>query len=148
MFGSTVGPYFLHDSRGHCETKLAVFATTRSLSIGSFDDSNHHLVVVHDPHWGLEVVTVSLQPAVLVCSQIEPKLTTRPHPPSPASSRLYLFSSTLVVLYTAYRAFRDPTSAANSPSGGGAGGMLTTGYLPRFYLPVIGDLAERWVGEE
>ncbi|KAH8082776.1 hypothetical protein HD553DRAFT_314203 [Filobasidium floriforme] len=57
--------------------------------------------------------------------------------------RLYLFASLAVVLYTAYRAFRDPTSSTQS-----AGMGLSTGYLPRFYLPIIGDLAERWVGEE
>ena len=62
-----------------------------------------------------------------------------PHTPS----RLYLLVSFIVVLYTAFRAFRDPTSSAQ-PAGMG----LSTGYLPRFYLPIIGDLAERWVGEE
>lgn len=57
-------------------------------------------------------------------------------------STLITIGSILLVGYSAWRAFRDP-SQAHPGIGGGVGGGL-----PRFYLPVIGDLADRWVGDE
>lgn len=55
-------------------------------------------------------------------------------------STIIFIGSILLIGFTAIRAFRDPSQA--HPGG------LPGGQLPRYYLPVIGDLAERWVGDE
>lgn len=59
-------------------------------------------------------------------------------------SRVVLFASLAIAVYSAFRAFKDPTTV----SAGAGVGINQTGYLPRFYLPIIGDLAEKWVGDE
>lgn len=52
--------------------------------------------------------------------------------PFPSFLRLILLLGSLgITLYTAFRAWKDAQEG-----------------LSRFYLPVVGELAERWVGEE
>lgn len=114
-----------------------MITVSHSLPVGFIDHPDHLALAGDDPHRVLEMAPVSL---------LVPKTIPQPIDRLDSStrrSRLYLFASLAVVLYTAYRAFRDPTSSTQS-----AGMGLSTGYLPRFYLPIIGDLAERWVGEE
>ena len=63
-----------------CCSYHLVFANPHSLSVGSIDDTDHRLVVIHDPHRDMEVVTVSLCSPLGSSPQIEAKLI----PPSPA----------------------------------------------------------------
>lgn len=113
-----------------------------SLPIGSLNNPYHPPLAGHDLDRFLAMVTVSPPSSPPAYFPYPPTMILIPTGNS-SRSRLFLFSSFLVVLYTSFRAFRDPTNAAQ-PAGMG----MSTGYLPRFYLPFIGDLAERWVGEE
>ena len=66
-----MGLRFVFDPRSQCETDVLLAHTiVHSLSIGFVDDPDHRLVVVHDPHRGLEVVTVS--------PRIEPSAASSP----------------------------------------------------------------------
>jgi hypothetical protein len=81
-------------------------------------------------------------------AMVEVRLNPAPGPLSALTSYfpylriLYTIMSIILVLYTAFRAFHDPSRSSPLPLGGVAGGIR------RFYLPVVGDLADRWVGEE
>ncbi|KAI5452898.1 hypothetical protein NCC49_006435 [Naganishia albida] len=62
--------------------------------------------------------------------------------------KIFLIFSLTLTGYTAFRAFRDPNTMSVGPQGQAQQAMMSSGVIPRFYLPVIGDFAERWVGEE
>lgn len=63
--------------------------------------------------------------------------------PYPPRRTIYLLASLSLVLYTALRAFRDPSTSST-----GFGAARAGPGIPRFYLPIIGDVADRWVGDE
>ncbi|KAJ9110252.1 hypothetical protein QFC19_001655 [Naganishia cerealis] len=60
-----------------------------------------------------------------------------------ALAKLYLILGILLTAYTAFRAFRDPNASPGGPAAQAQAAMMNNGVLPRFYLPIIGDLAER-----
>ncbi|KAJ9119423.1 hypothetical protein QFC24_005656 [Naganishia onofrii] len=63
-------------------------------------------------------------------------------------SILYIIFGLLLTAYAAFRAFRDPNASPAGPGAQAQAAMMHNGTLPRFYLPIVGDLAERWVGDE
>ena len=59
------------------------------------------------------------------------------------SSKIFLIFGMVLTAYTAFRAFRDPNASPGGPAAQAQAAMMNNGVLPRFYLPIIGDLAER-----
>lgn len=61
----------------------------------------------------------------------------------PTSSKTFLILGISATAYTAFRAFRDPNTTPGGSAGQAQAAMMNNGVVPRFYLPVIGDFAER-----
>ena len=60
-------------------------------------------------------------------------------------SILYIIFGLLLTAYAAFRAFRDPNASPAGPGAQAQAAMMHNGTLPRFYLPIVGDRAERYV---
>lgn len=58
-------------------------------------------------------------------------------------SKTFLILGMILTGYTAFRAFRDPNASPGGPAAQAQAAMMNNGVLPRFYLPIIGDFAER-----
>jgi hypothetical protein len=111
---------------------------TTSLPIGSLNHPSTGRLDVNAAYRILELASVS----AFTCLP-NPLIQFSQH--LSVISILYIIFGLLLTAYAAFRAFRDPNASPAGPGAQAQAAMMHNGTLPRFYLPSVGDLAERYV---